>query len=180
VQAIELYFGAHAPDASPRHRYAALLQAFVTLESLCGGEDHAACLSTFARVAWQLGRRREAVDAIVRALRAVQRAKVVDLSKPFLPASPRFDRVDPAVRPVQWFVASLLEQLERLRAFSSFLVGPASLTNLERLRSLGFQSPEMERRRQLVRMRMRQQPGPEPSPILSTRGDDNLNPGYWS
>jgi FkbM family methyltransferase len=180
IRAIELFYGAHRPEAPPSHRYAALHRAFSTLQALCSGGEHMARLSTFARVAWSLGRRGVAVEAISKALMVIQRTQAVTLDEPFLPACPRFDDMDPAGRVAEWLVTSLLEQLEVLRAFSSYYTGPHSLANLEQLKALGFQHAEMERRRQLVRMRMGEQQAPEPSPVLATKSPSNLNPEYWN
>lgn len=54
-----------------------------------------------------------------------------------------------------------------------------SLSLLERIAGRAYRLPEMERRRQLVRMRAGLQSGPEPHPILCARSDENLNPEFW-
>lgn len=180
VRAIEFFYDAQRPETSPSHRYAALLRAFDTLQTLCSRGEHTARLSTFARVALALGRRGVAVVAISQALMAIQRTRAVTLDEPFLPACPRFDQVEPARRVAQWLIAALLEQYEILSAYSSYYSGPRSLPNLEQMQALGFQGAEMERRRQLVRIRMGEQAGPEPSPLLAGRTSSNRNPGYWS
>jgi len=178
-RAVELYLAAHAEGASPGHRYGSLRCAFELLRSLCAAGDDPARLSTFARVAWEVGQRGVATEALIRALQVIEQTGRVRLVEPFLPASPRLDRIDPAGRVAEWFVTGLLEQRERLWAYSSYFVGKPGLAALEQMKRLGFQSAEMERRRQLVRMRLGQQAGPEPSPLLAERREDNLNPGYW-
>ncbi len=51
-----------------------------------------------------------------------------------------------------WVQGAVLEQLERRERFSSFYVGPRALGRLEFIHALGFGSPEMERRLELVRL----------------------------
>jgi FkbM family methyltransferase len=66
-----------------------------------------------------------------------------------------------------------------IRSFSSFYTGKSSLSHLETLKGLGYQTPETERRRQLIRMRCGMQKGPEPSPLLSGGPEQSLNPWFW-
>jgi hypothetical protein len=66
-----------------------------------------------------------------------------------------------------------------MRAFSSIYSGTSSLSLLESIAKTAVRSPEMERRRQLIRIRAGMQPGPEPHPLLRQRSEDNLNPEFW-
>jgi hypothetical protein len=77
----------------------------------------------------------------------------------------RFDDLAPVVRDdpreaqqevLRWVTAAALEQRERLRAFSSFYTArePATLTCLETIARLGYGSPEMARRLELVKSRL--------------------------
>ncbi len=67
----------------------------------------------------------------------------------------------------------------KTQALSSFFTCQKSLHNLEILSPLGYLAPEMERRRQLIRMRFGMQSGPMPVPVLDQASPDNLNPGFW-
>jgi hypothetical protein len=74
----------------------------------------------------------------------------------------------------------VFEQMERLRALSSQYAGGDALPAFDAFRATRFFSPEMERRRQLVRMRVGRQHGPEPAPLLADRSDANLNAAFWA
>jgi hypothetical protein len=76
-------------------------------------------------------------------------------------------------------MSNLMEQREILQAFSSYYTGISSLRNLEMLRAMGFQSPAMERRRQLIRMRYKAQSVPDYSPLLAVKSPLHLNPELW-
>ena len=99
---------------------------------------------------------------------------------PFLAVSARFDDIEPGDAFAQWCLASVLEQRERLAAYSSYFQDERVLSVLEMLEQLPFQCAEMERRRQLMRMRFGRQTSPQPSAILARAADDNLNADFWS
>lgn len=73
----------------------------------------------------------------------------------------------------------MLEAFEKLRGFTSFGRDPAD-SLLEEACRTEFCSPEMNRRRQLIRMRRGSQTGPEPNPLVVKYRTDNLNPWFWS
>lgn len=125
-----------ALDASLRH-----------LRALCADAPSFTRLSTLARVAWEAGAR----DGCVAALHAFfeeagRRACII--SEPFWPACPRYDTVDPAGRPVDWFTSAAIEQLERARAHSTLFAGASPALDL--LCGKPFATAEMERRRVLL------------------------------
>jgi hypothetical protein len=103
-------------------------------------------------VAHDYGARALSVDALRRLLEHIRQAGI-DPSEPFLPPLERFDSIACA-DPVPWLVAAVLEQLEKREHYSTFYVGATALERLEDIHALGFGSPEMERRLDLVRRRI--------------------------
>jgi FkbM family methyltransferase len=180
LKAIELYFFAHADSRTPYERYHALRASFSGLGQIAGTGQKLTYLSTFTRVAAEMGFRVTALQTVARQGEIVGKTRRAPLDEPFLPVCGRFDYLDPGSRPDDWFFASLLETYETLHAYSSYYSGQSTLGNLEIIQGLGFQSPEMERRRQLIRMRYGMQPGPSSSPLLSKKTESNLNPEFWS
>lgn len=175
-----LYAAAHEKRLSTSERYAALQSAYQRMGVLCEDSEDAYRLGTYARIAWEIGQRAQAVAALARALNAANGVSQPDVSgEPFLPASQHFDNVDPAGRDHQWLIASILDQLLSLASFSGYFANPDNLDSLEFLRETGFQRPEMERRRQLFRIRAGMQPMPTPSTLLAESRPDNLNPSFW-
>jgi hypothetical protein len=78
-----------------------------------------------------------------------------------------------------WVSCAVAEQFEKLSAYSSRFKGTQSLMMLESIARVPYRSPEMERRRQLIRIRAQMQSGPESNPLLCEASEENLNPQYW-
>jgi len=69
---------------------------------------------------------------------------------PFLPASMRYDRLDPKDRFNRWLVSSVIEQWIIHHAYSSYFTAHKALPALKRLGTLGFIDHKMKRRLALV------------------------------
>jgi protein O-GlcNAc transferase len=115
-------------------------------------------LQTLARITWEAGARAVAVQALNLLVERCAAHQPLVIDRPFLAVSPRFDDLPPHdadddAEVGRWILAAALEQRERLRAFSSFYTraDPATLACLEMIAGLGYQSPEMARRLDLVR-----------------------------
>jgi hypothetical protein len=106
-----------------------------------------------ARVAHDFGQRAVAVNALTQLLESI-RLKGVDPNEPFLAPLERFDSIAPGEALVGWILGAVLEQLEKRERYSSFYTGPSALDRLEDIHTLGFGSPEMDRRLDLVRLRI--------------------------
>ncbi|HSS63313.1 MAG TPA: FkbM family methyltransferase, partial [Gammaproteobacteria bacterium] len=173
------YFTAAADVASDPWSRLASLEAAFELAADAGAEiEPAARLHSLARIAWALGRRSQAVDALGALLDlGDDGARAFD--RPFLPASPGFDAIDPGDRVAAWCEACAHDQFERLRSFSSYFLGRENLASLQRLRSNAFQRPEMERRRLLVQLR-HGLPLSGASHAVGVRSEENHNPDFWS
>ncbi|MDO8472342.1 MAG: FkbM family methyltransferase, partial [Dehalococcoidia bacterium] len=180
LKAIELYFLAHADSRTSYQRYHALQASFNRLKQISGTGQKLTYLSTFARIAAEMGYRAIAVETVVKQWEILSKTRHAPLDEPFLPVCSRFDHLDPGNRPIDWFLGSLLEAYETRHALSSYYTGQSSLGDLEVIKGLGFQSPEMERRRQLIRMRYGMQLRPSSSSLLSKKMESNLNPEFWS
>jgi FkbM family methyltransferase len=136
-------------ETSPALRYAALRFAHGVLRELCRSDPQAAHLSTFARVAWDIGERKTCI-AILETILARGRERT-DLTQPFWPVNPRFDAIAPGANVGQWFLVSVLEQLERASAHSSLFMGDH--VNLNWLQQQPFVSTEIDRRHVLKQLR---------------------------
>lgn len=177
---LNLYAQAHTPALAPTQRFSSLQQCVLQAIELARNNGSFARLATLARVAAEFGARELAVEALQTIEAQPQGASPWALNEPFLPVCARFDSIDPGPDTQYWIRASVLEQLEKLRGYSSYFNGESSLPALQWLNESGFQSAQMERRRQLVRLRSGQQAVPEPSVLLATASGDNLNPDFWS
>jgi protein O-GlcNAc transferase len=149
-----LSFYARSRDASLSmvERFRALEASFLQLRALCEREPWYLRLASLARVANDFGERAVAVDALTRLSESIRQMGAVDPNEPFLAPLERFDFIAPREAFGDWILGAVLEQLERRERFSSFYAGPGALGRLEAIHGLGFGSPEMERRLELVRL----------------------------
>lgn len=95
--------------------------------------------------------------------------------EPFVPPEPYSKQV-PHGNIGAWLKAVVVSELEKAGAFSSYYAGTGTLIDLEWLASTSWATPEMERRRQLVRLRAGLQEHPEPTPRLG----GSRNPDFWA
>jgi FkbM family methyltransferase len=136
-------------------------------------------LLTSARLAWELGRRGFAVQLLEAAGRRVQAESASVNQEPFLAPSVRYEQLVTDAPADEWVRCAIVEQYERLRAFSSFYTGTSSLPLLDSIAELPYRSAEMERRRQLIRMRAGIQSGREATPLVCQQSDEHLNSALW-
>jgi FkbM family methyltransferase len=133
-------------------RFRALETSLLQLKALCEREPSRLRLASLARVANDYGERAVAVGALSRLVEYIRQTGAVDANEPFLAPLERFDSIAPGKALGDWILAAALEQLERRERLSSFYAGPSALGRLETIHALGFGSPEMERRLELVRL----------------------------
>jgi hypothetical protein len=105
-----------------------------------------------ARVAHDYGQRAVVVNALTQLLESIRLTGTFDPNEPFLAPLERFDSIAPGEALGSWILAAVLEQLEQRERFSSFYAGASALDRLEAIHALGFGSPGMERRLELVRL----------------------------
>jgi protein O-GlcNAc transferase len=151
-----LSFYARSRDAalSMAERFRALEVSFLQFRALCEREPSRLRLASLARVAHDFGERAVVVNALTRLVESIRLTGVVDPNEPFLAPLERFDSIAPGEALGNWILGAALEQLERRESFSSFYVGPSARDRLEAIHALGFGSPDMERRLELVRLRI--------------------------
>ena len=157
----------------------ALLDARDQAIAAAEAEPSLATLLTLARIEQELGNRGFAVQALERAIGLTGNARPVAPAVPFLPPLARFDAVAWDGRDPDWLDAALHESSIRLESFSSYYDYGNRGRVLERIAKLPFASPEMERRRQLLRIRAALQPGSEATAPVSAEGPENLNAQLW-
>jgi FkbM family methyltransferase len=151
-QALSSYARSCDAAVSMVERFRALQASFLQLRSLCERQPIRLRLASLARVANDYGERSVAVKALARLVEVIRQAGALDPNEPFLAPLERFDSIAPREALGNWILGAVLEQLERRERFSSFYAGPSALERLELIHTLGFGSPEMGRRLELVRL----------------------------
>ena len=180
VSGLTLYCRAWDESLPMADRFHALRGSHSQLLRRQASGSENARLYSLARVAWELGLRQQALDALDAICAKLDSRTHTPDGAPFLAVSDRFDDIEPGDAFAEWCLASVLEQRERLSAYSSYFRDEQVLGALEMLKKLPFQCAEMERRRQLVRIRSGRQDEPEATPLLAQHSDGNLNPGFWT
>lgn len=178
LDALNLYAMAARPG-DVTMRWSALRQSLAMLTGLVNQAPTLMRLFALARVAAEAGTHAMALGALGQLPLDPAAYRREQIDAPLLPANPRFDTLDDEGQFGLWCAVSVFEQLDRMRGHSSFFTQDDSLPYFEAFRKTAFFSPEMERRRQLVRIRTGRQPGPSAETILATRSDGNLNVAFW-
>lgn len=153
VEALALHALSGRQDLSPAQRYCALAVSLDRLRQLCAQPLVFLRLASLARVAAEFGARTEAVAALQHLSNSILRTQQIDPAELFLMPDRRFDSLPPGDSIGNWVLAAALEAFEKLSAFSSFYTGPSARQRLEIIRDLGFGSPEMQRRLDLLSLR---------------------------
>jgi FkbM family methyltransferase len=153
-QALSLYARSCDAGLTMADRFRALEASFMLLRALCEQEPSHLRLASLARVANDYGQRAVAVNALTRLVESIRLTGTVDPNEPFLAPLARFDSIAPGEVLGSWVLGAVLEQLEKRERLSSFYAGPSALERLEAIHALGFGSPEMGRRLDLIRLRI--------------------------
>lgn len=152
-EALSLYAASRDSSLSPAERYHALMRSFIRFSFLCEQEPSYLRQASLARVARDYGARSVAVNALAQLSNTIFQRNQLDLSEPFLSPCDRFDSIAPGEVMANWVLSAVLEEFERLEAFSSYYTGDSARQRLEIIRDLGFGNAEMERRLMLLQQR---------------------------
>lgn len=180
ITALDCYVEAQDETKSAGERLALLKMSYLLLTELCQQWPILPHLLSLARVASDIGERFNAVTILDHLYEMFQSDQPLELNKEHLAVSKRYDHLEPHGNVGEWCLSSIIEQGEKLRTFSSYYAGVSSLPMLEILKDLGFQSHEMERRRQLLLIRDGQQEYPLGGEVFSRNSDENLNGQWWN
>jgi len=133
------YLRSRSSTARRAERTASLFAALDIARALTTkGESSITRLTTCARVAMDAGERGLGLSIVANVLKLFHAHRPVNISEPFLPASPRYDRIDPGTRVRDWLFSSALELWVRKHAYTSYISGDNAIAAMEELRGMGF------------------------------------------
>lgn len=151
--ALNLFAHAKDPRRSARERSSSLTGSYSIMVMLANkGAVTLPRLFTLVRILTEIGKREVAVT-VLNQICATMAKGAFELDEPFLALSEEHACMNPGDRMWDWALSSALEQREKLKEFSSFFSGQASLEILDIVRGLGFQTVELQRRIDLIRSR---------------------------
>jgi FkbM family methyltransferase len=181
LEAVGWYALSESDSLPPAERYACLLRCASLLEPISGahGRESLARVSLLARVALDLGWRLMAADLLAPLVARLARGEHLPPDDPVIPVLGRFDGLDPGDQIDAWIAAGLIEGYLRNVNFSSLRARPSHLAAYEFLKSNPFASPEMTRRRLLIRYRMGLAPDTGAEDPVYAWARDNLNAEFW-
>jgi FkbM family methyltransferase len=137
-----------------------------------------AVLSSAARIADEAGARQLSVQLLQELLSRLQRNAAPE--HPCWPAHRRYDHVAVAGDVRGWFLAAAIEAYVTRVSFSGYFSRNLCAPMLAWLENTPYDSPAMERRRQLIAVLSGQQPHLCASPLLREASVDHLNPEVWN
>jgi FkbM family methyltransferase len=178
--ALAAFAGAQRDGLSAAERVGLLTYA---LQDCPRGSETDATLAqwmTYARLAWELGEREEAVGALRRATEDLAAGANLQPDEPFLATSRRYEQVGAGGDPAAWAKCAIVEQYERLRHFSSRFAPQETRRHADALAGLPQRSPEIERRRLLTQILAGSGGALQVDPCLLESSEENLNAEFWS
>jgi len=152
-KALTLHALSNNQEERPSTRIQALEQCVEILKEACTTYRGPIHLASLARGALALGQRDLAGEALRSLIGAIPHMNSDDFQEPFLSPCSRFDAIDPSDSLQAWLMAAALEAHEINSSFSSFFNGSPNSENLQYALSLGFESPILERRLNLINRR---------------------------
>jgi len=142
------------PEEPPATRIQALQQSVEILKEACSSYRGPIHLASLARGAFELGQRELGCEALRSLVGAIPHMSNDDFREPFLSPCSRFDTIDPNGSLHAWLMAASLEVLEINSSFSGFFTSPINPERLNYALNLGFDSPILRRRLNLITSRL--------------------------
>ncbi|MBY0578117.1 MAG: tetratricopeptide repeat protein [Burkholderiales bacterium] len=151
--ALNLFVLSRSANRSMTERHASLQAAAGVMTTLVNEAANLPRLLSLCRILIELGRREVAVNLLNHICALLDSGQEMALDEPFLALSIEHEKSEPGNSLAQWLAAMVLEERERLRAFSSFFTEEESLPVLEELHASGFLSEAMAGRITLIKTR---------------------------
>ncbi len=151
--AVAAYVCSRDTKLSSDQRFAHLLYALgIVKKRLAAGESNIERLSTYARIAFDIGRRSTGVKIIDYLLQKYVHQKTpFQISHDFLPPGPEFEIVDPNGRLEDWLCAAIIDQFIRKYSYSCYFSVPKSWPYFAELKRYGFMQAAMAKREATIK-----------------------------
>lgn len=152
LQILNLYISSLSGATSISDKMAYLMSSLNGLHHMLHkGEQRVERLVTFSRIAFDAGERALGVKILSDLYNKYSSNINYELCEPFLPASSRYDSINPSKNINDWLFASILERLIEKHAFSTYFTKAATLPLFNKLNDLGYMDENMKRRYMLAK-----------------------------
>jgi hypothetical protein len=157
-QALDAYICARDESLDKKTRYQHLLLAFdVAKKALEQGASQLERLSTYARIAFDIGQRNVGVQICAYAIQKyLQNQNPVNIVEPYVPINKEFENSDPKQNETAWLLASFVDQHIRKHAFSCYFTESQAIPYFNTLKELGYLLPDMQKREQTLHSLLKQ------------------------
>tara|TARA_R110001592_G_scaffold291131_2_gene560456 strand:+ start:63914 stop:65287 length:1374 start_codon:yes stop_codon:yes gene_type:complete len=151
-QAINAYIGSRDKTLDKQQRYQHLLFAFdIVKKVLNQGESKIERLSTYARIAFDMGQRKVGVqicDYVIN--KYLKNRSSIKIEEPYIPINTLFESTAQKQLENDWMLASFVDEYIRKHAFSCYFSKDKTIPYFNTLKKLGFMLPDMEKREQTL------------------------------
>lgn len=154
-RALNLFAKANDSRYPLSHRAAFLQSAFEMAATAAAAATSLPRLFSAARIATEFGRREAGVAYLNLLAELYDAGGEITVDEPFLAVNREWETIDPNGKLAEWLFASVMEQREKLRAFSSYFTGQEALPILEMITRTGLYTAETPVRLRLIRQRYR-------------------------
>jgi FkbM family methyltransferase len=178
AQALDAYALWRDETASWEVRATALRGALAKACAAVQESPSGAALSSAARIAHEAGARQLSVQLLEELFSRVQQGGSPE--HPCWPAHPRYDHVAIDGDARTWLLASAVEAYVTRMSFSGYYSKSVCAPMLAWLQDTPYDTPAMERRRQLMALLSGRQQQLSASLLLRETSADHLNPELWS
>jgi protein O-GlcNAc transferase len=152
LQILNLYIMSLSETASSSTRVSCLMAALKgVLRMIDKGENQIVRLTTFSRIAFDAGERTLGVKILFELIKQYFNNTDFAIDELFLPASPRYQHINPNGKNNEWLFSSIVEQYIEKHAFSSYFSKQHTLPLFNKINSLGFIDENMKKRHELVK-----------------------------
>lgn len=151
LEILEAYLLAHSASITITEKVGYLMTALSHLRiSIKNGEKSTTRLATFARIAFDAGERVLGKNILSFLINRHNDNLNFEITEPFLPASSKYDSINPDNNIKEWLLSSIIEQYIIMHAFSTYFTLRKTLPLLEKLSDLGFFDENMKMRKELI------------------------------
>ena len=156
-QAINSYISSRDENLAKKLRYQHLLSAFdIVKQALKQGESKIERLSTYARIAFDVGQRTLGIQICSYVIQKhLQENNPIQITEPYIPINIEFESLDQKKLERDWLIASFVDQYIRKHAFSCYFTKTQMIPYFNTLKKLGFMLPDMKIREQTLHNRMK-------------------------